>query len=174
MRMCWFLLLTGCAVVAASKTNSAPAVYVVGNVDGISPGAEGILALEDEKAVFRSGKMAVAIRYRDIHAAELGTKLNPPVDAPIYKVWQLHKRFVGRTTHQMLNLEYADKEGNKQAMTLELDEAAASDTWEALELKTGKKHRATNGEAWWGDSLWKTPQNHNTVSADPLGVPPAE
>ena len=174
MRLGSLLLFACCVVTAGSKPFGAAAVYVVGNLEGISPGSEGILALEEDKAVFHSGKMAFPIRYHDIHNAELGTKLNPPADAPIYKVWQLHKRFVGRTTHQMLNLEYADKDGNNQTMTLELDEAAAVDALDALDLKTGKKHRATNGEAWWGDSLWKTPQNRNTVSADPLGNPPAE
>jgi hypothetical protein len=171
----WSLLLLTCGVaLAGAKTPGSPAVYVVGNLDGIEPGAEGVLTLDADKAVFRSGKMVFPILYHDIHNAELGTKLNPPVDAPVYKIWQLHKRFVGRATHQMLNLEYADKDGNNQTMTFELEEAAAAEMCEALEFKIGKKHRATNGEAWWGDSLWKTQQNHNIVSADPLGVPPAE
>jgi hypothetical protein len=174
MRILSLALLACCAVSAGSKATSAAAVYVVGNLDGISPGSEGILALDEDKAVFRSGKMSFPIRYHDIHSAELGTKLNQPVDAPLYKVWQLHKRFVGRTAHQMLNLELVDKDGNNQTLTLEMEESSAAETLDALEFKMGKKHRATNGEAWWGDSLWKTPQNRNTVSPEPLGVPPAE
>jgi hypothetical protein len=173
MRVGFLLLLAGGVVFAGAKTG-APAVYVVGNLNGISPGSEGILALDEDKAEFRSGKMTFPILYHDIHNAELGTKLNPPSDAPLYKIWQLHKRFVGRPVHQMLTVEFVDKDSNSQTMTLELEESVAVDTMTALEFKLGKKHRATNGEAWWGDSLWKTSQNHNTVSPDPLGNAPTQ
>jgi hypothetical protein len=77
-----------------------------------------------------------------------------------------------RPVHQMLTVEFVDKDGNKQTMTLELEETAAVDTLMALEYRQGKRHRATNGDPWWGDSLWKTPQNHNTVSPDPVGNTP--
>ena len=173
MRIRFLLLLVGGAVLAATNTGGGPAEYVIGNLNGISPGSEGVLALEDNRAVFRSGKAAFAIRYQDIHNAELGAKVNPPADAPAYKVWQLHKRIINRPVHRMLTMEFVDQQGNSQTMTLELEEAAAVDTMNVLDLKLGRKHRATNGEAWWGDSLWKTPANHNTVSPEPLGNPPS-
>jgi hypothetical protein len=172
MRIGLLLLLIGGAALAGANAGGGPAVYVIGNLDGISPGSEGILVLDEGRAIFRSGKTGVAIRYQDIRNAELGTKLNPPADVPLYKIWQLYKRFAGRTVHQMLMLEFVNKDGNGQSMTLELEEAAAVDTLAALEFRTGKRHRATNGEGWWGDSLWKTPENHNTVSAEPLGNAP--
>lgn len=174
MRIGILFLLVGSVMLAGANAGGGLAEYVIGNLDGISPGSEGILVLEKSQAVFRSGKISLAIRYRDVHDAELGTKLNPPADVPLYKVWQLHKRFVNRPVHQMLTLQFVDPSGNSQTMTLEMEEAAAVDTMNELELKLGKKHRATNGEAWWGDSLWKTPNNHNTVSPEPLGNPPSD
>ncbi len=172
MRIGLLWMLTSGLALAGANTGGGPAVYVIGNLDGISPGSEGVLVLDEGRAVFRSGKTGIAIRYQDIRNAELGTKLNPPADAPLYKVWQLYKRFAARTVHQMLQVDFVDKDGNGQSMTLELEEAAAVDTLATLEFKTGKRHPATNAEAWWGDSLWKTPENHNTVSAEPLGNAP--
>jgi hypothetical protein len=174
MRIGLIVLLAGELLRAGVIPAGTPAVYVIGNLSGISPGSEGVLALEDSQAVFRSGKTVIPIRYQDLHNAELGTRLNPSAEVPVYKVWQLHKRFSTRSAHQMLILEFLDKDGNSQTMTLELAETAAGDTMTALDFKLGKKHRATNGEAWWGDSLWKTPQNQNTVSPEPLGNAPGE
>src|ERR1700690_2712351 len=120
MRIGLLLLLTGGAAFAGANTGGGPAVYVIGNLDGISPGGEGILVLDEGRAIFRSGKTGIAIRYQDIRNAELGTKLNPPTDAPLYKFWQLYKRFAARTVHQMLQVDFINKDGNGQSMTLEL------------------------------------------------------
>ena len=55
-------------------------------------------------AVFRSGKTVLSLPYSDIHNVELGTKVMPPSDGPLYKVWQLPKRFLTeRAMHQMVN-----------------------------------------------------------------------
>jgi hypothetical protein len=168
MRIVWLWLLASGVALAGG----APSVYVVGNVTKLSPGDEGILVLDQGKAVFRSGKTVLPIPYADMRNVELGTRLNPPSDVPLYKVWQLHKRFLDRPMHQMLTVEFVDKDGEHQTMTLEMDESAAAETLTALEIKQGKRRRATNGEAWWGDSLWKTNKNHNTVSPETLGNPP--
>jgi hypothetical protein len=137
-----------------------------------------MLVLEDGKAVFRSGKIVTSIPYSDIRDAELGTKVMPPSDVPLYKVWQLHKRFLTeRPMHQMITFEFADKDGNPQTMTLELEESAAVETLTEVEIRQGKRarpRRATNADAWWGDSLWKTRRNDNTVEPEALGNSPAK
>ncbi len=165
MRIVLFLL--ACGVLFGSSSSGTPASYVVGNIGKLSPGDEGKLVLLEEKAVFRSGKNEIAVPYDDIQNAELGTKLKPAPDASLLKVWQLHKRFTDRTMHQMLIVEF----GDGQTMTLELEESAAAETLEAIQIKTGKLRRATNAEPWWGDSLWKTNKNNNTVSPEALGNP---
>ena len=167
MRTFGVFLLSCVTAFAGASPMGKPAVYVVGNLDNLSPGDEGTLLIEEGKAVFRSGKNVQPVPYAEIHGAELGAKVKPPSDVSPYKVWQLHKKFTDRPMHQMLTVEF----GDHRTMTLELEETAAAETLEALEIKTGKKRRATNGEAWWGDSLWKTPQNRNTVSPEALGTP---
>ena len=149
-------------------------VYVVGNLDGVAPGAEGILVLEKDQAVFRTGKTVLPMPYSDIHNVELGTKV-VPTNAPLYKVWQLHKRFAERPAQRMVNFEFSDKDGKDQTFTLEIDEATANQTIEEIEIRQGKRippKRATNGDPWWGDSAWKTTRNNNTVSPEDLGNSP--
>ena len=175
MRSISILLLS--SVVAVAGSGGGPAVYVVGNLDGVSPGAEGILVLEKDQAVFRSGKTVLPMPYADIRNVELGTKVVPP-SAPLYKVWQLHKRFlVDHPAQRMVNFEFTDKDGKDQTITLELGEAAANETLTEIEIHQGKRiapKRATNGDPWWGDSIWKTASNNNTVSPEDLGNTPAK
>ena len=169
MRSLPTLLLFSVAAVAGS--GGGPAIYVVGNLEGVSPGAEGILVLEKDQAVFRSGKTVLPMPYSDIHNVELGTKV-VPTSAPLYKVWQLHKRFQERPAQRMVNFEFADKDGKDQTITLEFDESTANQTIEEIEIRQGKRippKRATNGDPWWGDSAWKTTRNNNTVSPEDLG-----
>jgi hypothetical protein len=114
----------------------------------------------------------------DIHNVELGTRVMPPPDAPLYKVWRLPKRFLTeRPMHQMVNFQFADKDGKDQTMTLEFEEAAANQTLIAIEIRQGKRtppKHATNGDSWWGDSAWKTPRNDNTVIPESLGTSPGK
>src|SRR5881409_3963388 len=112
MRVLCSLILSCAAVIAGA--GGGPAVYVIGNLEAMAPGSEGVLVLEDSKAVFRSGKVVTAIPYADIRDAALGTKVMPPSDIRLYKVWQLHKRFTERTMHQMLTFEFADQDGKEQ------------------------------------------------------------
>ncbi len=175
MRSVSILLLSSIAAVAGS--GGGPAVYAVGNLDGVSPGAEGILVLEQNQAVFRSGKLVLPIPYADIHNVDLGTKVVPP-SAPLYKVWQLHRRFlVEHPAQRMVNFELTDKDGHDQSMTLEFEEAAANETLAGIEIRQGKRmlpKRATNGDPWWGDSVWKTASNNNTVSPEDFGSAPVK
>ena len=174
MRSISILLLS--SVVAFAGSGGGPVVYVVGNLDGVSPGVEGILVLEKDQAVFRFGKTVLPMPYSDIHNVELGTKVVPTF-APVYKVWQLHKRLVEHPAQRMVNFEFSGKDGNDQTITLELDESAANDTLVEIEIRQGKRippKRATNGDPWWGDSAWKTTRNNNTVSPEDLGNSPAK
>jgi hypothetical protein len=175
MRSISILLLSSVVVLAGSGGGAT--VYVVGNLDNVSPGAEGILVLEKEQAVFRSGKTVLPMPYSDIHNVELGTKV-VPANAPLYKVWQLHKRFlIEHPAQRMVNIEFSDKDGNDQTITLEFEESIANETLAEIEIRQGKRippKRATNGDAWWGDSAWKTTRNNNTVSPDDLGNTPAK
>lgn len=176
MRIASFLLFA--SVAALAGTGGGPAVYVVGNLDGVSPGDEGTLVLDHDAVVFRSGKTALSLAYSDIHNVELGTRVMPPPDAPLYKVWRLPKRFLTeRPMHQMVNFEFADKDGNDQTMTLELEEAAANQTLVEIEIRQGKRtppKHATNGDSWWGDSAWKTSRNNNALTPESLGASPGK
>jgi len=171
-------LLLFASVAAFAGAGGGPAVYVVGNLDGVSPGDEGTLVLDHDAVVFRSGNTVVSVPYDDIHNVELGTRVMPPSDAPLYKVWRLPKRFLTeRAMHQMVNFEFADKDGNDQNMTLEFDEAAANQTLVEIEIRQGKRtppKHATNGDSWWGDSAWKTSRNNNTVAPESLGTSPGK
>jgi hypothetical protein len=172
MRVASLLLLASMMALAGAAGN--PAVYVVGNLEGVSPGDEGTLVLDHDAVVFRSGKTVLSLPYSDIHNVELGTRVMPPSDAPLYKVWRLPKRFLTeRPMHQMVNFQFADKDGNNQTMTLEFEEAAASQTLADIEIRQGKRtppKRATNVDQWWGDSSWKTPLNNNTINPDSMGT----
>ena len=168
------ILILSCAA-AFAAAGGGPAIYTVGNLEGISPGAEGVVVLEGRKIVFRSGKTVTAIPYTDIVETELGARVTPPDDAPLYKVWRLPKRLSPeRVMHQMLTVEFADKNGKPQTMTLEMEEPAAAATLEQIEIRQGKRHRTKNGDPWWGDNLWKTPRNNNTVGPEALGHTPAK
>ena len=171
MRIASLVLMASVAALAGA--GGGPAIYVVGNLGGISPGDEGTLVLQHDAVVFRSGKTVLSLPYSDIHNVELGTRVMPPADAPLYKVWRLPKRFpTERPMHQMVNFAFADKDGNEQTMTLEFEEAAANQTVVEIEIRQGKRtppRHATNGDSWWGDSAWKTTRNNNTVTSESLG-----
>ena len=176
MHIASLLLLTSVAALAGA--GGGPAVYVVGNLDGVSPGDGGILVLDQDAVVFRSGKTALSVPYSNVHNVELGTRVMPPADAPLYKVWRLPKRFLTeRAMHQMVNFEFADKDGNAQTLTLEFEESAANQTLMEIEIRQGKRKRPrhpTNGDSWWGDSAWKTTRNNNTVSPESLDSSPGK
>jgi hypothetical protein len=171
MRLFFGILFASVAAFAAGD----PAVYSVGNLTGVEIGAEGFLTLNDSKAVFRSGKSSVEIPYKHITNTELGAKITPPSDVPVYKFWELHKRLPGgRPVHQMLTIEFNAKDGAARTMTLEMEEAAAAQVIEQLDYGRGLRHRTRNNDAWWGDSLWRTTRNENTLNPERLGNSPVK
>ena len=70
MRIASLVLMASVAALAGA--GGGPAIYVVGNLGGISPGDEGTLVLQHDAVVFRSGKTVLSLPYSDIHNVELG------------------------------------------------------------------------------------------------------
>src|SRR6266853_6177 len=99
MRTASLLFLTLAAPLLHGATNRE-ATYVVGNLDALEPGAEGIVRLDGDALTFRSGKVTIEAPYAKISATEMGPTLTHSEDVPLYKVWQLHKRFADRTMYQ--------------------------------------------------------------------------
>src|SRR5258708_25490384 len=145
------LSLLSCVLCAASAS-SREATYVVGNLEGVEAGAEGVLTVDSGTLVFRSGKITVEVAYKDVAQAELGPTLTHSVDVPLYRVWQLHKRFLAeKPTFQNLTVNFMDDDGKEQSMTLELLETAALQTYDTILIRTGRKPSRPK-EDWWADS----------------------
>lgn len=163
MRTASLLALTLALCGLSHAATNHEATYVVGNLNGLEPGAEGVLQLDGDKVTFRSGKLTVEAPYAKITSAELGAKLTHSKEAPpLYKVWELHKRFGGdKTVYQNVTVTFKDASGNDQTMTLEMIETAAAETQETLEVRTGRKARLQQDD-WWGDDRWRTNRNHET------------
>jgi len=148
------LSVLSCGLVSAADNREA--TYVVGNLDGVEAGAEGVLTVDSDKLVFRAGKTTVEAPYKKLTQVELGPTLTHSVDVPLYRVWQLHKRFLTeKPTFQNLTLNFTGDDGNEQSMTLELLEAATLQAYDTILIKTGRKPRRPK-EDWWGDSYWRT------------------
>lgn len=129
--------------------------------------------LESSTITFRTRKLNTTIAYKDIQDMELGAKSDPVDNAPLYKVWRLPKRVSPeRVLRQMLTIEFTIKDGEPRTVTFDMEEPAAAATLEQIEVRQGKRHRTTNGDPWWGDSLWKTPRNNNTVVPETVGNAP--
>ncbi|HEV2200625.1 MAG TPA: hypothetical protein VGR73_12450 [Bryobacteraceae bacterium] len=163
MRAASLLALTLAACGLSHAATNSEATYVVGNLNGLEPGAEGTLQLDGDRLTFRSGKLTIEAPYAQVTGAELGAKLTHSNDAPpLYKVWQLHKRFGGdKTIYQNFTVTFKDASGNDQTMTLEMTERAAAETQETLEVRTGRRAHQQRDD-WWGDDRWRTNRNHET------------
>ena len=168
MRSISLLLLS--SVIAVAGSGGGPAVYVVGNLDSVSPGAEGILVLEKEQAVFRSGKTVLPMPYADIHNVELGTKVVPPV-SPSLQGLAIAQTLPGespRATNGELSSSRI-KTAKTKASRWSSRKPPPTQTLAEIEIHQGKRiapKHATNGDPWWGDSVWKTAGNNNTVSPE--------
>jgi hypothetical protein len=169
------------AAFAASRAEST--TYVDGNLIGISPNTGGTLTLSDDKALsFRTGLGDVDIPYASINKAALGATKVHSENAPLYKVWSLHKRFVGKNKveSQLLTIDFKNEKGEDRTMTLELGPSAASTALATIESHGGKTvapeaktevaaapaktaPASVPGE-WWGDSYWKTKRNSDKWS----------
>jgi hypothetical protein len=148
------LSIVACGLVSAADTHEA--TYVVGNLDSVVVGAEGVLTLDSDKLVFHAGKATVEAPYKKVTEVQLGPTLTHSVDVPLYRVWELHKRFLAeRPTFQNLTLIFAGDDGKARSMTLELLESATLETYDTILIRTGRKPRHPK-EDWWGDSYWRT------------------
>ncbi|MEQ1946281.1 MAG: hypothetical protein ABL995_03780 [Bryobacteraceae bacterium] len=143
-----------CGLALAATTRDA--TYVVGNLEGVEAGSDGLITVDNNQLIFRSGKITVEVPYKKLTLVELGATLTHSVDVPIYRVWQLHKRLLAeKPTFQNLTLNFTDADGKEQSMTLELLEGVALQTHDYLLVKTGRKPKRPQ-EDWWGDSYWRT------------------
>lgn len=172
-RLTLIAVLVSAAALAGSREETA--TYVDGNVPSVAPKTGGTLVLSEEKTmVFRTGLDKVEVPYAGITNAELGAVEETTHNAPLYKVWALHKRFTGgnKTETQLLIVNFKTDSGEERSMTLELSPAAAGGVLSTLESRTGKTFRseraagaakpapqAKNADAWWGDEFWKTTRN---------------
>jgi hypothetical protein len=161
MRFVSLVLVTLAALASPLRAvTNREGTYVVGNLDGLEPGAEGIVHVDGDGLTFRSGKVTIEAPYAKITATEMGPTLTHSEDVPLYKVWQLHKRFADRTMYQNFTVNFKDAAGNDRSMTLEVTAAAAAEMHETLERRTGQKARSQQDD-WWGDDLWRTDRNHH-------------
>jgi hypothetical protein len=152
------LTLAACTSLLHAATNRE-ATYVVGNLDNLEPGAEGTVHIDGDGLTFRSGKVTIEAPYAKIATTEMGPTLTHNEDVPLYKVWQLRRRFADRTMYQNFTVNFKDSAGNDHTMTLEVTAAAAAELHETLERRTGQKARSQQTN-WWGDDLWRTNRNH--------------
>ena len=162
MRVVSLLILTLAASSSLLRAaTSHEATYVVGNLDGIEPGAGGIVHVGADRLTFRSGKLTIDAPFSKITGTELGAKLTHSEDVPLYKVWELHKRFGDKTTYQNFTVNFTDASGHEQSMTLEMPASAVALMHETLERQTGQKARRQRDD-WWGDEIWRTDRNHES------------
>jgi hypothetical protein len=149
-------VLAGGAALASSAPETT--IYVDGNLTGVTPHTSGTLLFTDDQAMqFRTLATTVDVPYQGISKAELGaTKVHTP-DVPMYKVWALHKRFLGKTKTQYLMVHYKNEAGEERNMTLEMSPPSAEEVLSSIESHTGKGKSAKS--EWWGDDIWKTTRN---------------
>ncbi len=154
MRWIFAVMLAGGSLWAGDNLS---ATYVIGNIDGLSTGDDGSLRVFADQAIFRSGKTVITVPYSKITDTDLGPETSHPSDIPLYKIWQLHKRFqAANTTYRNLTLNFKDSSGSDQSLTLEIEQSAAEDTLNTIEIARGRRpaHRARDN--WWGADLWRT------------------
>jgi hypothetical protein len=159
-RILAFSVLAGGLTLSAA--NSEGVTYVDGNLTGFVPNSGGTLLLTGDQAIeLRAGQATVAVPYAGITKAELGAIKVHSHGEPLYKVWALHKRFVGKTESQLVTVSFKDEDGDQKNMTLELDKLAAADVVAAIHNHngTGPAANAPRAGEWWGDSYWRTTRN---------------
>ncbi len=163
------------AAAALAQSHSETTTYVDGNLKGVAPNTGGTLVFAEDKAMyFRTGLENVAVPYSGISSVDLGAVKETSHNAPLYKVWAIHKRFNGgnKTETQLLIVNFKNVEGEEKSMTLELAkqsvdgvlatiERETGKTWiaKAQPKKTGAKEAEARNSDWWGDEYWKTTRN---------------
>jgi hypothetical protein len=178
MRFTSFTVLTFVAVTAAFAASTRPetTTYIDGNLSGVSANTGGTLLFSDDKTMtFRTGLTNIEVPYSGVTKAELGAVKENSHDVPLYKVWELHKRFSGKTKTQLLIVNFKNAEGADQNMTLELAQSAASQVLETIQSHDPKAMAGSSkpaGQSWWGDDFWKTTRNGDKWSKPPATVAP--
>jgi hypothetical protein len=120
------LTVASAASAAFAASRAETTTYVDGNLNGVSPNTGGTLMFSDDNAMyFRTGLSTVAVPYASISHAELGGTKETSHDVPLYKVWQLNKRFSGKTQTQLLIVNFKNDAGEDKSMTLELAKSSA-------------------------------------------------
>jgi hypothetical protein len=172
MRTFSLISLSLAASLAAFAATSHDAVYSVGDLDGISAGAKGVVRADENTLTFHSGKLTVEMPYSKVIHMELGQRVARSTDTK-HRFWELNKK----TEHQTILVNFKDAVGKDQSMTLELTEADALDITHFVNSRTGVDgpdvrgvvdYRSSQGitrqeEAeWWGDRVWRT--DHNSSS----------
>ena len=151
------------------------ATYVSGNLTGVSPNSGGTLLFSDDSAMYwRAGSETIPVPYAGISKAELGATKDHSHDVPLYKVWELPKRFTGRTTTQYLTVDFKTTDGEEKKMTLELAQPSAKDVLATIQLHTAKPEKSAEAgkKDWWGDEYWKTNRNRDKWNnASAAGAP---
>jgi hypothetical protein len=182
MRITSLALLTLAISGAAwAAPHSETTTYVDGNVAGLEPNTGGTLNLADDTGItLRTGLTTVEIPYSGVSHAELGAVKETAHGAPLYKVWEINRRFAHKTQTQLLILNFKNEAGEEKNMTLELAKASAENTLATIESHTStevasahpkkhsaaapKKETASADDSWWGDTYWKTKSNQGKWS----------
>ncbi len=139
MRILLALTLAACAC-AQTRVE-----YVGGTVPGIESGAGGSLEVTDARYfAFYTKKTQVRVPYDRIDSLEYGQKVDRRLlmaiaISPIFLLAKSRKHF--------LTVEYADENGNHQAMVFRVDKNDVRAALVSLETRTGKKIQYQDEEA---------------------------
>jgi hypothetical protein len=148
-------------VAAFGASRSTAAIYVDGNITGVSPNTAGTLMLTDGTSMYlKTGTATVPVPYTGISKTGLGVTKAHSHMVPMYKVWSLQKRFSETTQTQLLTVEFKNAGGEDKTMTLELARPAAKSVLSTIQTRTAAPTQAkAASNEWWGDEYWKTTRN---------------
>ena len=134
------ILAITCTLAAAAAKHE-PVTYVDGDLTGVLLNSGASLVFSGDDAMeLKSGLAAVSVPYKGISKAELGSIHSKPADAPLYKVWTLHKHILKSET-QVLKVEFTNADGEHKSMTLELAKSAAHGVLDTIQQHASKPRR---------------------------------
>lgn len=163
---------------ALAATRSETATYVDGNLTGVSPKTGATLTLADDSGItLKAGSTTVEVPYSGVSHAELGAVKDNQHNPPLFKVWDLNRRFAHKTQTQLLIVNFKNADGEEKSMTLELAKSAAPSVLTTIQSHAGNatavastksqrksaaaKQEASADDSWWGDKYWKTKNNQD-------------
>jgi hypothetical protein len=130
--------------------------YISGNLDNLTANSGATLDVSGSKAIqLNTGSAKIDVPYASITRAELGEITEFSSEEPLYKVWALHKRFLGKRAVQRVTLDFQTTAGESKTLTLEAPRQVAEDVIAVIEDRTTPETAKT----WWGDNVWKTKRN---------------